>query len=156
MRDIVERLRQDAVSWAGATHTVVGPRIDALEREAADEIERLRQKFRGAVVEQHILDGEIERLRATDAKRFKLLQARNEEIERLRIDVRDAFRFAFWWWQGPTTDAEIQAVEAGEEEAWQEWAAGNKAAVEQKAPERCPPDCECNDYHPLDKDPKPY
>lgn len=43
MSDIVERLRHDAAGWGGATHTVAGPRVAALECEAADEIERLTE-----------------------------------------------------------------------------------------------------------------
>lgn len=43
MTDIVERLRKDAEGWAVARNTVTGPFIASLERDAADEIERLRK-----------------------------------------------------------------------------------------------------------------
>jgi hypothetical protein len=55
MTDIVERLRADAVKWGWATHTVTGPRMEKLETEAADEIERLRVGVKEAA-------DEIERL----------------------------------------------------------------------------------------------
>jgi hypothetical protein len=56
MSDIVERLRRDAEGWVGATHTVTGPSIADLEREAADEIERLRAALQRLV--DNILDYE--------------------------------------------------------------------------------------------------
>ena len=41
MSGLVERLRKDADSWGGAIHTVAGPNVAALEREAADAIAAL-------------------------------------------------------------------------------------------------------------------
>jgi len=43
MNNIVERLRKEADLWAGGTHTVSGPRLADLLREAANEIEQLRE-----------------------------------------------------------------------------------------------------------------
>jgi hypothetical protein len=42
--DIVKRLRQDADAWETVSHTAVGPHTADLQREAADEIERLMRK----------------------------------------------------------------------------------------------------------------
>lgn len=47
MTDIVERLRKDADIWSIATNTFSGPCAANLEREAADEIERLQELLRG-------------------------------------------------------------------------------------------------------------
>lgn len=43
MSDIVKRLRADAEGWEHAQHTLTGPFIATLERDAADEIEQLRE-----------------------------------------------------------------------------------------------------------------
>jgi hypothetical protein len=40
--------------------------------------------------ENEYLRGEVERLRAIDAKRFELFKARNEEVERLRTLLKAA------------------------------------------------------------------
>jgi hypothetical protein len=42
-KDIVERLRESAAAFMGATHTITGVRIGAMELEAAVEIEQLRK-----------------------------------------------------------------------------------------------------------------
>jgi hypothetical protein len=59
MTDIVERLRTDAAAWGWATHTVTGPRVEKLETEAADEIERLRAGAKEAAAEIERLQLEL-------------------------------------------------------------------------------------------------
>lgn len=52
---LAERLLKDAESWAGATHTVSGPRVADLEREAAAELTRLQQANAALVEERNAL-----------------------------------------------------------------------------------------------------
>jgi hypothetical protein len=81
MSDLVERLR---TSWA------VEAQID-LHNEAADEIERLRARYDGALVEQHQQDGEIERLQAAgDAAFYAMCAYRDSPDKEVFQDAIDA------------------------------------------------------------------
>src|SRR6185295_10374568 len=75
MTDIVERLREMAIRWAG--HAGVH-----LWREAADEIERLRENA-------HYAKGTIERLETENEQWRKLNSQRVDEIAGLIHRLRD-------------------------------------------------------------------
>jgi len=68
--DIVERLRRDADGWTIPTNTVAATNTVNLEREAADEIERLR--------------AENERLRKIAEALSAVAREKDLEVERLR------------------------------------------------------------------------
>lgn len=59
MSDITDRLRKDADGWGCATHTWAGPNVAALEREAANEITRLRAEVESLrLFKRSVLDPE--------------------------------------------------------------------------------------------------